>query len=91
MCIRDRYVIDNFAPEAVEAITWAPKDGILTIAREIAANKEKTFFACGMGPNQFFNNDLKDRTIFYLASLTRNIGFVGGNIGSYAGNYRTAY
>ena len=86
-----QYVVDNFAPEAVEAITWAPKDGILTLAREIAANKEKTFFACGMGPNQFFNNDLKDRTIFFLASLTRNIGFVGGNIGSYSGNYRTAY
>jgi nitrate reductase alpha subunit len=86
-----QYVLDNFSPEQVEEITWAPKEGIRAIAREIAQNPEKTLFACGMGPNQFFNNDLKDRTIFLLASLTRNVGFVGGNVGSYAGNYRTAY
>jgi nitrate reductase alpha subunit len=43
-----------------------------------------------MGPNQFFNSDLKDRAIFLVAALTRNVGFPGGNVGSYAGNYRTA-
>ncbi len=47
-------------------------------------------FALGMGPNQFFNNDLKDRAVFLLAALTANIGKPGGNIGSYAGNYRIA-
>jgi nitrate reductase / nitrite oxidoreductase, alpha subunit len=45
----------------------------------------------GMGPNQFFNNDLKDRAVFLVAALTRNVGFHGGNVGSYAGNYRTAF
>ena len=44
-----------------------------------------------MGPNQMFNADQKDRAIFLLASLTRNVGFKGGNVGSYAGNYRAAY
>jgi nitrate reductase alpha subunit len=43
-----------------------------------------------MGPNQFFNNDLKDRAVFLLAALTNNIGHIGGNVGSYAGNYRIA-
>ena len=33
----------------------------------------------GMGPNQFFNNDLKDRAVFLAVALTRNIGRVGGN------------
>ncbi len=84
------YVLNNFDPKAVSEITWAPVAGIQTIARLIAANPEKTLIGCGMGPNQFFNNDLKDRDIFLLAALTRNVGFVGGNVGSYAGNYRAA-
>ena len=49
-----------------------------------------TLFAIGMGPNQFFNNDNKDRDIFLLAALTGNVGKIGGNVGSYAGNYRMA-
>jgi nitrate reductase alpha subunit len=85
-----QYVMDNFSPAATEEMTWAPATAIEKLAREIAANNGKTLFAIGMGPNQFFNNDLKDRTQFLLASLTNNIGHVGGNIGSYAGNYRIA-
>ena len=85
-----QYVMDNFSPEATADITWAPKGAIEELAREITEANGKTLFAVGMGPNQFFNNDLKDRTQFLLASLTNNIGHVGGNIGSYAGNYRIA-
>lgn len=85
------YVMENFDPASVERITWAPAVGVEAIAKEIAQNPEKTLFACGMGPNQFFNNDLKDRAILLVAALTRNIGFPGGNVGSYAGNYRGAY
>ncbi|MCC6476302.1 molybdopterin-dependent oxidoreductase [bacterium] len=85
-----QYVLDNFSPETTSEITWAPKEAIVEVAREIAANPGKVLFALGMGPNQFFNNDLKDRAVFLLASLTANIGQMGGNVGSYAGNYRTA-
>lgn len=85
------YVMKNFTPDAVEEITWAPKDAVEWLAREVADNKGKTLFAVGMGPNQFFNSDLKDRAVFFLAALTRNIGMVGGNVGSFAGNYRAAY
>ncbi len=45
----------------------------------------------GMGPNQFFNSDLKDRAIFLIAAMTRNVGRIGGNVGSYAGNYRAGF
>jgi len=85
-----QYVMDNFPPEATEGLTWAPAAAVESLARQIAAAKRETLFAVGMGPNQFFNNDLKDRTQFLLAALTSNIGFTGGNVGSYAGNYRIA-
>ncbi|MCS7185175.1 MAG: molybdopterin-dependent oxidoreductase, partial [bacterium] len=85
------YILENFSPEVVEEITWAPKEGIIKIAENIAAYPGETLFAVGMGPNQFFNNDLKDRAIFFLAALTKNIGRVGGNVGSYAGNFRSAF
>ncbi len=81
----------SYSPENVEKLTWAPADAVRGLARQIARNMDKTLFAMGMGPNQFFNNDLKDRAIFLIASLTRNIGKLGGNVGSYAGNYRASY
>jgi anaerobic selenocysteine-containing dehydrogenase len=70
-------------------VTWAPAEGIRTLAREIAAHRGRTLVACGMGPNQFFNNDNKDRAIWLVLALTGSLGRHGGNIGSYAGNYKT--
>lgn len=85
-----QYLDDSFPPELASGLTWAKAEAIRSIAREIAANRGKTLFVTGMGPNHFFNNDLKDRAIFLLASLTGNLGHEGGNVGSYAGNYKTA-
>ncbi|MBI5115619.1 molybdopterin-dependent oxidoreductase [Candidatus Poribacteria bacterium] len=85
-----KYLADNFSPENAEGITWAPRNAIVSLAREIAKRNGKTLMAVGMGPNQFFNNDLKDRAIFLLAALTGNVGRISGNVGSYAGNYRVA-
>jgi len=81
----------TYTPENVEKITWAPADSVRFLARQIAANPEKTLFIMGMGPNQFFNSDLKDRAIFLIAAMTRNVGHIGGNVGSYAGNYRAGF
>ncbi len=81
----------SYTPEDVEKLTWAPAEAIRGLARQIAANMEKTLFTMGMGPNQYFNNDLKDRNVFLVAALTRNIGKIGGNVGSYAGNYRASF
>jgi nitrate reductase alpha subunit len=87
-----RQMLDtSYTPEQVEKLTWAPADAIRGLARQIAANPQKTLICMGMGPNQFFNNDLKDRAVLLVASLSRNIGFPGGNVGSFAGNYRWAF
>jgi nitrate reductase alpha subunit len=86
----EEYLNANMTPADVEKITGAPASAIESLATQIAANPEKTTIACGMGPNQFFNSDLKDRAILLVAALTRNLGFPGGNVGSYSGNYRSA-
>lgn len=86
-----KYVMDSFSPEKVSKLTWAPVEAIYSLARQIAENRGKTLIATGMGPNHFFNNDCKDRSIFLLCALTANIGQHGGNLGSYAGNYRAPY
>ena len=85
-----RYLDENFPPDQVAEITWAPQEAIVNLARDIARNSKRTLFPVGMGPNQFFNADLKDRAIFLVAALTANIGQKGGNVGSFAGNYRAA-
>ena len=80
----------HFDPKTVEELTWAPAQAVESLARDIAKTPGSTLFAVGMGPNQFFNNDNKDRDIFLLAALTGNVGRLGGNVGSFAGNYRVA-
>jgi nitrate reductase alpha subunit len=81
----------HFDPEMVEDLTWAPADAVESLAKELAGDPGNTLFAVGMGPNQFFNNDNKDRAIFLLAALTGNVGKISGNVGSFAGNYRVAF
>lgn len=88
--IRD-YILGNFDPDTVARLTWAPQKAVESLARQIASNKGATLIVCGMGPNQFFNGDFKDRAISLVCALARNIGTHSGNIGSYAGNYRAAY
>jgi nitrate reductase alpha subunit len=84
------YIDENYTPEQASKVTWAPKDAIVALARQIAEHRGETLFAMGMGTNQYFNADLKDRASFFLAALTDNVGHFGGNVGSYAGNYRAA-
>lgn len=83
--------VSYFPPEVVSDICHVDKDAVIWLAREIAKNKSKTLVPVGMGPNHWFNNNLKDRAIFLVCSLTKNVGFHGGNIGSFSGNYRGAY
>jgi len=86
-----QHLYDTWTPEKCSKVTWAPVSAIYSLARQYAANPEKVLTPVGMGPNQMFNADQKDRAILLVAALTRNIGFFGGNVGSYAGNYRAAY
>ncbi len=85
-----REYVEHFDPKTVEDLTWAPATAVTSLARQIAKEPGTTLFAMGMGPNQFFNNDNKDRAVFLLAALTGNVGKISGNVGSYAGNYRVA-
>jgi nitrate reductase alpha subunit len=80
----------HFDPPTTADLTWAPASAVELLAREIARHAGRTLFAVGMGPNQFFNNDNKDRAIFLVAALTGSVGKLAGNVGSYAGNYRVA-
>ncbi|OGS48845.1 MAG: hypothetical protein A3K68_06895 [Euryarchaeota archaeon RBG_16_68_13] len=82
------YVDGNFTVDKTSEITWAPPEAIEAFARDIAAHGGKTLFTVGMGPNHYWNNDLKDRAIFLIAALTGSEGRFGGEVGSYAGNYR---
>ena len=84
------YLDVNMTPAQVSAVTGAPESAIVGLARRVAASREKTTFVTGMGTNQYFHSDLKDRAILLVAALTRNLGFPGGNVGSYSGNYRSA-
>ncbi len=86
-----QHLNDTWTPEKTSRVTWAPVSAIYSLARQFAKNPEGVLLTTGMGPNQFFNADQKDRAVFLVAALTRNVGFFGGNVGSYAGNYRAAY
>lgn len=82
------YLDASMTPDQVRKITWAPEDAVRSLARDIAASGGKTLIACGMGPNQFWNNDNKDRALFLVLALAGSLGRIGGNIGSYAGTYK---
>jgi nitrate reductase / nitrite oxidoreductase, alpha subunit len=83
-----QYLDDNFDLRTTAAIVGVPEEAVRSLARQIAANKRETLLAAGMGPNHYFNADLFGRTKFLVAALTDNVGHLGGNVGSYAGNYR---
>lgn len=83
-----QYLDENMTPQQVSQLTWAPEQAIVDLAREIAGSAGKTLLACGMGPNQFWNNDNKDRALFLVLALAGSLGRHGGNIGSYAGTYK---
>jgi nitrate reductase alpha subunit len=84
----EQYLNDTFDLQTTSEVTQVPPEAITSLARQLAANKGKTLLAAGMGPNHYFNADLFGRTHFLVAALTDNIGHLGGNVSSYAGNYR---
>ena len=79
---------DYYTPERVEEITGAPADKVRMLARD-AADSEATAWLCGMGMNMYLHNDLINRSYYLVACLTGDVGKPGGNVGSYAGNYKS--
>jgi nitrate reductase alpha subunit len=86
----EKEYLKEFDAKTVSELTWVPEHGIEQLARQIAANQAATLLIHGVGPNHFFNADQKDRAILLIAALTRNIGYLGGSPGAYAGNYRVS-
>ncbi|MFW6265791.1 MAG: molybdopterin-dependent oxidoreductase, partial [Halanaeroarchaeum sp.] len=84
------YLEATWDAESTAEVTGTDPEAVENLAAEFADNSGKTLLLTGMGPNQYFNGDLKDRAAFLVASLTGNVGTHGGNLGSYAGNYRAA-
>jgi len=82
------YLDANLTPDQCGQVTWAPKEAIVSLAHAIAKSGGQTLIAVGMGPNQFWNNDNKDRALFLVLALAGSLGRHGGNIGSYAGTYK---
>ncbi|KKL66891.1 hypothetical protein LCGC14_2140450, partial [marine sediment metagenome] len=77
----------HYTPESVAEITGVPAEMIRQFAEDIGASGAVSFI-CGMGLNMYFHNDLINRSYFVVASLTGNVGKPGGNVSSYAGNYK---
>ena len=74
----EREYLEALPVKTVSELTWVPEAGIRFLARAIAENAGSTLLIHGVGPNHFFNADQKDRALFLVASLTRNIGNMGG-------------
>ena len=83
-----QYLDESFDLQTTSEVCRVPPEAVVSLARQLAANKRQTLLAAGMGPNHYFNNDLFGRVHFLVAALTDNVGHIGGNVGSYAGNYR---
>ncbi len=83
-----QYLDESFDLRTTAELCRVPPQAIRSLARQLGAHKRKTLLAAGMGPNHYFNNDLFGRAQFLVAALTDNVGHIGGNAGSFAGNYR---
>ncbi|MEO1995465.1 MAG: molybdopterin-dependent oxidoreductase [Planctomycetaceae bacterium] len=82
-----RELCEHYTVDIAEQITQVPAEKITRFAQDIAASSA-TSFLCGMGMNMYLHNDLINRSYFLVATLTGNIGIPGGNVSSYAGNYK---
>ena len=78
---------EEYTPEKVEALTRVSQANIRRLTDDIV-EAESTGFLTGMGMNMYFHNDLINRAYYVVATLSGNVGKPGGNIGSYAGNYK---
>jgi len=75
--------------DTVAEMTSAPKNLIEQLAKDLATIKPASIHS-GEGVNHYYHNDIKSRAFFLVQSLTGNIGKPGGNVGTWAGNYKLA-
>jgi nitrate reductase alpha subunit len=78
---------EEYTPQNVEHLTKISEANLKRLTEDIIKSKA-TAFLTGMGMNMYFHNDLINRAYYIVATLSGNVGKPGGNVGSYAGNYK---
>ena len=78
---------EEYTPANVEGLTGI-KEAMQRRFTDDLVKAKSVGFLTGMGMNMYFHNDLINRSYYIVATLTGNVGKPGGNIGSYAGNYK---
>ena len=84
-----RQLTEEYTPSNVEKITGINESNLRRLTNDIV-EAEATGFLTGMGMNMYFHNDLINRSYYIVATLSGNVGKPGGNVGSYAGNYKAS-
>jgi len=79
----------DYDVETVSAITGAPKDLIIQLAKDIATIKPCSIHQ-GEGINHWFHATEANRAAYLPAMLTGNIGRPGAGCHGWAGNYKAA-
>ncbi len=80
---------EEYDLDTTAEITGAPKDLIQRLAEDIGTVKPISINT-GEGINHYFHCDLTTRGVFLWAALNGNVGIPGGNVGHWAGNYKSA-
>ena len=88
-----RELCANYPLDVVEEITQTPRDAILQLARWIGDPAEKLWpvsVHTGEGVNHYFHCDLTTRAVFLITAFAGSLGVPGGNVGHWAGNYKSS-
>ncbi|MEJ2725656.1 MAG: molybdopterin-dependent oxidoreductase [Deltaproteobacteria bacterium] len=76
--------LDGKTPEWAEQVSGVKADVIRGLAREFARTKPAMIIH-GNGVNQWYHNDLANRAMILLTTLTGNVGKSGGGFNHYVG------
>ncbi|MGI6590098.1 MAG: molybdopterin-containing oxidoreductase family protein [Eggerthellaceae bacterium] len=82
--------LKEYSPEKAAKICDVSADTIERIAKECSSTKPMHIIVGGSAI-QWHHGDLKGRCCALLASLTGNIGQLGGGISTYVGQYKTRF
>ena len=78
--------------DVTEEITGTPRALIARLAEDIGSplNRGRVQVHTGEGVNHYFHCDLTTRGVFLWAALSASVGEPGGNVGHWAGNYKSS-
>jgi nitrate reductase alpha subunit len=81
-------LVAEYNPATVAEICQTPVELLEQLSTDLATLKPAMLHT-GEGVNHYFHCDLTTRAVFLPMALTGNIGKPGGNVGHWAGNYKT--